>query len=144
MQGNIRWCSEQRWTLTKPQSKLSSGPGIRQNPQIICLNKKSFQLIGSFSCLSCVVFAKTFSFFRFLLFPFLLSPFLCSSFPFLFFLFSSLPALSFVDPFFLFLLNLPLYHFFSFLLIFLFFLYFFFLFFLLFGSVSDRIRCICN
>jgi hypothetical protein len=70
MQGNIRWCSEQRWMPTKPQSKFGSGPGLRQNPVIICLNKISFQLLGCFSWLSFVTFAKTFSFFRFLLFPF--------------------------------------------------------------------------
>jgi hypothetical protein len=143
MQGNIRWCSEQRWTPTKPQSKFSSCPGIRQNPQIISLQHKiSFQLLGCFSCLYCVTFAKSFPFFRFLLFPFPFSFILLRLFlffSFLFFLFSSQPALSFVDPFFLFLLTLPLYHFF-----FKIFLYFFFLFFLLFGTVSDRIRCICN
>jgi hypothetical protein len=83
MQENIRWCLEQRWTRTKPQSKFSIGPGLRQNPLIISLNKITYQLLGCFSCLSCVTFAKTFSFFAFYCSLFL-SPLLCFVFSFSF------------------------------------------------------------
>ncbi len=56
MQENIRWCLEQRWTPTKPQSKFGSSPGIRQNPQIISLHKIFYQLLGCFSSFICLPF----------------------------------------------------------------------------------------